>query len=166
MRQRDGIEYPVKILSLSKRGTCIEEYEHQRAKKKVRTSSLLPDAPERRAKFDEQLKTGQIAKDLPDRISKELKQRQSERHARHEERRLYGSHISREDLPTCSTEGTIIEFKSRRVYFASDKETVREISKKFSVPSDRIIYDNKVAYPTLKKTSRLRPLTSIVLPPA
>ena len=165
LRERDGIEYPVKILSLSKHGTCIVEYLHHRAKKKIRTSSLLPDTPERQKKFDELMNSGEIANDLPARISKELKQKQSERHARHDERRRYGHHISRENLPICSTEGTVLEFKSRRVYFARDRETVRDISKKFNVPSDQIIFDNKVAYPTLKKSSRLRPLTSIVLPP-
>jgi hypothetical protein len=166
LRERDGIEYPVKILSLGKRGTCIVEYEHHRAKKNIRTSSLLPDTPARREKFEEQMNSGEIATDLPARISKELKQKQTERHARHEERRKYGHHISRDDLPTCSTAGTVLDFKSRRVYFAKDKETVREIGKKFNVSSDRIVYDNKVAYPSLKKTSKLRPLTSIVLPPA
>ena len=165
LRERDGIEYPVRILSLSKHGTCIVTYEHHRARKKVRTANLLPDTPERRRKFEEHQKKGNADSDLPARISKEVKQREADKQAKKEERHRFGPRISRDHLPRCSTEGALLEYPTRRVYFAVDRETVKEISKKFHVPSERIVYDNKVAYPTLKKTSRLRPLTSIVLPP-
>ena len=103
--------------------------------------------------------------ELPGKISKEAKQREAVRNAKAEERRKFGPRISRDHLPRCSTEGTLLEYPSRRVYFAIDRESVKEISKKFNVPAERIVYDNKGEYPTLKKHSRLRPLTSIVLPP-
>jgi hypothetical protein len=132
LRERDGIEHPVKILSLGKSGTtCIIEYEHYRTKKKVHTSNLLPDVPERRQKFEEKVKNGQIDSDPPARIAKEVEQR------RLEELR---NHISRHNLPKCSIEGTIIKEPSRRVYFAKDRETVNHIAKKFNVPSERIVY--------------------------
>jgi deferrochelatase/peroxidase EfeB len=160
LRESDGIEYPVKILSLGKSGTtCIVAYEHHRAKKKVRTSSLLPDTPERRQKFQEQMNLGLVDSDLPARINMEAEQR------RHEEHRHCGRYISRRNLPKCSTEGTLIKEPTRRVYFAIDRESVKDVAKKFNVPSKCIINDNKSAYPTLKKTSLLRPLTSLVLPP-
>jgi hypothetical protein len=157
LRERDGIEYPVKILSLGQSGTtCIVAYEHHRSKKKVRISNLLPDTPERRQKFEESLKSGKIDSDALAPIAKEVEQRKIEE-LRHQ--------ISRHNLPKCYIEGTLIKEPSRRVYFAKDRETVHHIAKKFNVPSERIVSDNQSAYPSLKKTSHLRPLTSIVLPP-
>ena len=54
--------------------------------------------------------------------------------------------------------------KTRRVYVCHDNDTPLDIETKFGVDVDRIVYDNRPLYPSLRKTSRLKPLTVIVLP--
>jgi hypothetical protein len=71
---------------------------------------------------------------------------------------------SRHNLPASLIPGTLKQQRARRVYFAEDNETPVDIARKFGVSVDKIVYDNCVGLPSLRKNSRLMPLTPIVLP--
>lgn len=67
-------------------------------------------------------------------------------------------------FPHNNRPGSLIVQKTRRVYVCHDNDTPLDIETKFGVDVDRIVYDNRPLYPSLRKTSRLKPLTVIVLP--
>jgi hypothetical protein len=67
-------------------------------------------------------------------------------------------------FPDCVKPGSLIVQETRRVYVSCDNETPFDIETKFGVDADRIVYDNRRLYPSLRRKSRLKPLTAIVLP--
>jgi len=191
-RWSDGMEYPV-IVQQPGRNKQLNAHEriikyegYSRSERKVITSQLLPDTPEREARFQdaksmaannerektEQQMLKQKKRAEQKRIQKEQARRNNEKRtadARRDrkklEKELYGKRTSRElPFPACLETGELYVQETRRVYFAEDDETPLDIAEKFKVPIGKILYDNGQHFRGLKMTSRLMPLTIIVLP--
>jgi hypothetical protein len=188
---RDGMEYPVKVQKANrnkrlKSNERIVAFEGCKTTRRVITSQLLPVSREREERFQnaknlaahvarekqEQEKLKKERRRNQKRVVKE-KARENEKRrmlkARAErserERQLYGNRTScKGPFPDCDEPGTLIVQETRRVYFAVDDETPSDIAGKFDVSVGKIIYDNQWKYRTLKRMSRLKSLTAIVLP--
>lgn len=155
----DGSEYPVRILDPAenknfsvKSNERIVVFEGYRKKFKTTVSELLPATDKRKARFQKEK-----------RLKKEKQAHEKKRAKR--AKALYGRITSgKGPFPQCNEPGTLFLQATRRVYFTKNNDTPVSISKKFGVPAGKIVYDNRLQHPTLQETSRLHPLTCIILP--
>lgn len=187
---KDGIEYPVRIKNSPQKSHLKPDermitFEGYRGTHKVKTSELLPvtterettlkrnkniraesDREERERKKEAEAKRKEERQRQRERENavKERRAKEAEESQKQHEKELYGERTSCHNLPVSLLPGALEQQQTRRVYFAEDDETPVDIARKFGVSVDKVIYDNCVALPSLKKKSRLEPLTPIVLP--
>lgn len=67
-------------------------------------------------------------------------------------------------VPTAREEGDVKMEGSRMIYYAHEDDTPESISKRFSVPVARVIYDNEGHVHNIAKKSALKAYTPIILP--